>query len=112
MQRFLIRLFNQYIPQLDRKDRIKLFQGLQVGSVAGMDFITLIALSTAIAALGLIQNSAAVVIGAMLVAPLMTPMLGAGLGLLQGNILLVREAITSIVLGSQLALALASHSVS
>ena len=104
MQRFLSRLFNQYIPQLDRKDRIKLFQGLQVGSVAGMDFITLIALSTAIAALGLIQNSAAVVIGAMLVAPLMTPMLGAGLGLLQGNILLVREAITSIVLGFSISL--------
>ena len=104
VQRFLIRLFNQYIPQLDRKDRIKLFQGLQVGSVAGMDFITLIALSTAIAALGLIQNSAAVVIGAMLVAPLMTPMLGAGLGLLQGNILLVREAITSIVLGFSISL--------
>ena len=69
-----------------------------------MDFITLIALSTAIAALGLIQNSAAVVIGAMLVAPLMTPMLGAGLGLLQGNILLVREAITSIVLGFSISL--------
>ena len=66
VQRFLARIFNQYIPQLDRNDRIKLFRGLQVGSVAGMDFITLIALSTAIAALGLIQNSAAVVIGAML----------------------------------------------
>ena len=104
VQRFLVRLFNQYIPQLDRKDRIKLFRGLQIGSVAGMDFITLIALSTAIAALGLIQNSAAVVIGAMLVAPLMTPMLGAGLGLLQGNILLVREAITSIVLGFSISL--------
>ena len=104
IHRFIARLFDQYVPQLSRTDRIKLFEGLQVGSTAGMDFITLIALATAIAALGLIQNSAAVVIGAMLVAPLMTPMLGAGLGLLQGNILLVREAVTSIVVGFSLSL--------
>ena len=64
----------------------------------------LIALSTSIAALGLIQSSAAVVIGAMLVAPLMTPMLGAGLALLQGNRLLLREAGRAIGLGFCLAL--------
>jgi len=104
LHRYIAELFNQYVPQLSRSDRIKLFEGLQVGSRSGMDFITLIALSTAIAALGLIQNSAAVVIGAMLVAPLMTPMLGAGLGLLQGNIVLVREAITSVVIGFSLSL--------
>ena len=104
VHRYLTQLFNQYVPQLSRRDRIKLFEGLQVGSRSGMDFITLIALSTAIAALGLIQNSAAVVIGAMLVAPLMTPMLGAGLGLLQGNIVLVREAITSVILGFSISL--------
>lgn len=39
-------------------------------------FSVLLVLSTTIAALGLIANSAAVVIGAMLVAPLMTPILG------------------------------------
>ncbi len=104
LHRYLTRLFNTYVPQLERSDRIALFENLQVGSVAGMDFITLISLATAIAALGLIQNSAAVVIGAMLVAPLMTPMLGAGLGLLQGNILLVRHAVTSIAIGFALCL--------
>ena len=104
VHRYVAELFNQYVPQLSRTDRIKLFEGLQVGSRSGMDFITLIALATAIAALGLIQNSAAVVIGAMLVAPLMTPMLGAGLGLLQGNIVLVREAVSSIVIGFSISL--------
>ena len=39
-------------------------------------FVALIVFSTAIAALGLMNDSAAVVIGAMLVAPLMTPILG------------------------------------
>ncbi|MEC9464727.1 MAG: DUF389 domain-containing protein [Myxococcota bacterium] len=102
--RRFVRLIDTYVPQLDRKARIELFEGLQNGSVAGMDFIMLICLSTAIAALGLLQNSAAVVIGAMLVAPLMTPMLGAGLGLLQGNVLLVRHATTSILIGFSLSL--------
>jgi uncharacterized hydrophobic protein (TIGR00271 family) len=41
-------------------------------------FSVLLVLSTTIAGLGLISNSAAVVIGAMLVAPLMTPILAVG----------------------------------
>ena len=42
-------------------------------------------IATAIASIGLAQNSTAVIIGAMLVAPLMTPILGMGLSLVQGN---------------------------
>jgi uncharacterized hydrophobic protein (TIGR00271 family) len=72
-----------------------------------MDFIALISLSTAIASLGLMQNSGAVVIGAMLVAPLMTPMLGTGLGLVQGNLNLVMDASRSILCGFFLSLIIA-----
>lgn len=46
---------------------------------------TLMALSTVIASLGLIANSAAVVIGAMLVAPLMQPILAFSSGLVHGE---------------------------
>jgi uncharacterized hydrophobic protein (TIGR00271 family) len=49
-------------------------------------FGTLIILSTTIAALGLIASSAAVVIGAMLVAPLMTPILAVAAALVHGQI--------------------------
>lgn len=100
----LLEFVRRSIPQLERSERITLFEHLQSGSTASMDFITLICLSTAIASLGLIQNSAAVVIGAMLVAPLMTPMLGAGLGLVQGNVPLVRQCARSIFTGISLAL--------
>ena len=58
------------------------------------------------AAFGLIQNSAAIVIGAMLVAPLMTPMIGCGLGLVQGNIRLVTNSIRTIGAGFILSLSL------
>jgi len=96
----------RYFPRLAREDRVELFGRVQNGSQASVDFMTLIALSTAIASLGLIQDSGAVVIGAMLVAPLMMPMIGAGLSLVQGNRALLREAVRSILVGFFTALAI------
>ncbi|MCB1035503.1 MAG: DUF389 domain-containing protein, partial [Acidobacteria bacterium] len=94
------------IPQLERDDRVQLVEKLQLQSQWSFDFLALIALSTMIAALGLLQDSAAVVIGAMLVAPLMTPLLGAGMALVQGNLPLMRTAGHAIVLGFLTAVAL------
>jgi uncharacterized hydrophobic protein (TIGR00271 family) len=48
-------------------------------------FASLIVLSSAIAGFGLLANSAGVVIGAMLVAPLMTPIQALGAALVQGS---------------------------
>jgi uncharacterized hydrophobic protein (TIGR00271 family) len=59
----------------------------------------MIGLSTAIASLGLMQNSTAVVIGAMVVAPLMTPLIGAGLALVQGNTIFFRDSIKAMGFG-------------
>jgi len=82
-----------WVPQMEREQRVELYDRLQTGSRWGFDFMALIALSTSIAALGLVQSSTAVVIGAMLVAPLMTPLLGAGLALVQGNRVLLKDAV-------------------
>jgi len=87
------------VPQLERGERIALFEKLQTNSRWNFDFMTLITLSTGIAALGLVVDSTAVVIGAMLVAPLMTPLLGAGLALVQGNLPLIRTCGKAIVFG-------------
>lgn len=94
------------IPQLSRDQRVELYRRIQSGSAWSFDFLFLIALSTLIAGLGLLQSSAAVVIGAMLVAPLMTPILGIGLALLQGNWPLLRDATRAVLSGYLLALAL------
>ena len=56
-------------------------------------------LSTAIAGMGLLTNSGAVVIGAMLVAPLMMPLIGSGLALVQGNWVLCRRALGAVFRG-------------
>ncbi|MCJ8328749.1 MAG: TIGR00341 family protein [Lentisphaeria bacterium] len=91
--------FDLRIPQLEREDRIALFENIDRNSLWSFDFMMLIFLSTAIAALGLIQNSTAVVIGAMLVAPLMTPILGAGLALVQANLPMMIKCARSILYG-------------
>ena len=87
------------IPQLDRESRVALFANLESNARWSFDFMALICLATALAALGLMLDSAAVVIGAMLVAPLMTPLLGAGLALVQGNFPLMRECARAILYG-------------
>ena len=88
-----------WLPTLDATDRIDLFDRLQVGARWNIDFMMMMCLSTAIASLGLIQNSTAVVIGAMVVAPLMTPLIGAGLGLVQGNTIFFRDSIKAMGFG-------------
>jgi uncharacterized hydrophobic protein (TIGR00271 family) len=88
-----------WLPKLKPADRIALFDRLQVGAVWNADFLTMMGLSTMLAALGLLQDSTAVVIGAMLVAPLMTPLIGAGLALVQGNIRLFGAAGAAMALG-------------
>jgi len=87
------------VPQIDRDNRISLVDRVQSSSNWDFDFFALMVLSTTIAAIGLIQNSAAVVIGAMLVAPLMTPLLGLGLALVQGNPVLAKISLRSVLLG-------------
>ena len=95
----VIRLLRGTVPQLSREERIDLVERIQSSSQFNFDFIALVSLSTLIAGLGLLDNSVAVVIGAMLIAPLMTPLVGVGLALVHGNLVLIRNAARSVLLG-------------
>lgn len=89
--------------QLSREDRIRLSKKLEAGAASSPEFILFMAVATFLACIGLIQDSAAVIIGAMLVAPLMTPLLGAGLAMIFANRPLFGKAIRSILLGVTIA---------
>lgn len=104
VQKPVVEHFREILPVLERQDRLSLYEELDQKSKSNIDFFTLIVLSSLIASLGLLQNSPAIIIGAMLVAPLMTPMLGAGLGLVQGNVILVKNAVVAIGNGFLLAM--------
>jgi uncharacterized hydrophobic protein (TIGR00271 family) len=56
--------------------------------------------SAGIATLGLVQNSSAVIIGAMLISPLMGPILASGLALATGDLILAVRSLASLLLSS------------
>ena len=62
-------------------------------------FIVLTIAAGMIASLGLLANSSAVVIGAMLIAPWMLPLRAAAFGILQGRLRLVGRALVTLVFG-------------
>lgn len=94
-----LRRIVRHIPQMDREQRKQLADQLEAESKPSFDFLALICASSFLAAFGLAQNSAAVIIGAMLVAPLMSPILAAGLALAQGNRVLFTRSLKTIGLG-------------
>lgn len=71
-------------------------------------FLILIALASAIATLGLLQSSTAVVIGAMLVSPLMGPIMGVGFGVATIDLGLIRRSLVTLAAGMVLAIIVAT----
>lgn len=95
------------LPRLNVEEQLELRETMRDSARPGANFFVLIVLSSIIATLGLLLNSAAVVIGAMLVAPLMSPILGFSLGMVLADVRLVRLSIESMFKGVALALVLA-----
>ncbi|MGP1371316.1 MAG: DUF389 domain-containing protein [Almyronema sp.] len=71
-----------------------------------LNYVVLIIGSCLIATLGLLSNSAAVIIGAMLIAPLMQPIRAFAFGILEGDVDLIKAAFNSLLLGTAIAIGL------
>lgn len=95
------------LPVLGDEERLEAGQEIGRGAQPGINYYVLIVLSCVIAALGLLLNSPAVVIGAMLVAPLMSPILALSYGLIQGDLWVIRFATEAIFRGVALSLVIA-----
>jgi uncharacterized hydrophobic protein (TIGR00271 family) len=91
-------IFNLF-PTLTTEEQLEVREDLTTDAQPGRDYFILIVLSSIIATLGLLLNSPAVVIGAMLVAPLMSPILGFSLGIVLGEVRLVRTTLESMFKG-------------
>jgi uncharacterized hydrophobic protein (TIGR00341 family) len=72
------------------------------------NFFVLVILSTIVAAIGLIENNVAVVIGAMVIAPLLGPNLALSLGTALGDLSLMRKSVQALLAGMLLAIALSA----
>jgi uncharacterized hydrophobic protein (TIGR00271 family) len=91
-------------PSLTASERADVYQDMRRAARPGVDFFIMIGLAAVIATLGLLLGSPAVIIGAMLVAPLMSPILSLAMSIVQGNLPLLRLDAVATLLGIVLAI--------
>ncbi len=107
----LIKAKNRKVPFFTyaSEERFKdLFTALRDDARIDVIYVVLMLLSTVLATTGLYLNSASVIIGAMLLAPLMSPIVSLAMGLLRQDVPMMKHSISKIVLGILLALATAA----
>lgn len=92
------------IPAEQKKE---VYQELITKAEPHIDFFVLVVLSCIIATFGLLANNVAIIIGAMVVAPLMTPILSASLAMLFGEIDFFYKSLFAELQGVGIALAIA-----
>ena len=92
------------IPRLTIEGRREIIADVHEDSKANFDYLILVALSSTIATLGLLSDSPAVIIGAMVVAPLMSPILAIGLATTTGEKKLLKEALLTLFVGALLSI--------
>lgn len=91
------------------EDRFRdLFTALREDARLSSAYVILMLLSTMLATVGLYLNSSSVVIGAMLLAPLMSPIVSLAMGLLRQDQRMLRKSAKKISIGVGLALAAAA----
>ncbi|AWB68188.1 TIGR00341 family protein [Saccharobesus litoralis] len=83
--------------------RESMYQEIEKGAQCDANFFLLVFLSTVVAAIGLLENNVAVVIGAMVIAPLLGPNLALSLGTALGDLELMQKSVKTLVLGISLA---------
>lgn len=91
---------------ISAKQRNEVTREITSDATPQFDFYLLVVLSSSIATLGLVTNSAAVIIGAMLLAPLMSPLIGIGLASINGDTKLLRSSLDALLRGALFAVGL------
>ena len=86
--------------------RESLYKEVQKNSRLDANYLVLVMLSTIVAAIGLIENNVAVVIGAMVIAPLLGPNLAFGLGTALGDLSLMKNSLKTPSAGVLLAVSI------
>jgi uncharacterized hydrophobic protein (TIGR00271 family) len=95
-------LLGRYLPLTNHAttEEFKwLFSILRENSKTTSSFLVLMALSTLIATFGLFGNSSPVIIGAMILAPLMSPIVSLSMGVLRQDEQLIRDSLKAIGFG-------------
>lgn len=103
MQRWL-----RIVPEQKPKTYAQIYDTADMSS---LNYWLGIIFSAGIAALGLVLNSPAVIIGTMLISPLMGPIMAAGLALAAGDLYLAAKAVVNLAASISLAIAFSAFIV-
>ena len=93
-----------WIHHADLEEVKETFVTLSENAQASQSYLVLMVLSTLLATVGLFANSAPVIIGAMILAPLMAPIISLSMGVLRQNTEFIKVSIKTLVTGVLLAI--------
>ncbi len=107
VQAIFIRLSGEWRPLLEpRIASEQIAAEMKMASIPTLSFFFLLAVASAIATFGLLANSAPAIIGAMIVAPLMTPIMGLSYGVVQLSWPQIMRSAITVVLGVAVVIAI------
>ena len=89
----------RWSPRFGRVSREELIEDVNESSDTGPIFMIMVALSTIVACVGMLKDSAAVIIGAMVIAPLLGPNIALALGTTLGDIDRIKRSIRANLVG-------------
>lgn len=98
-QRLLRQVMSWLRPKLTDIEQEQITWDANTNAGIDLDYVVLMLVSATLASLGLLLDSAAVIIGAMLVAPLMSPLNAFGIGLSTARLDLTRRSFVTVVVG-------------
>jgi uncharacterized hydrophobic protein (TIGR00341 family) len=90
----------------ERISREELYEDIKDAAELSRVYLTMVVLSTIVAAVGLYYNSVAIIIGAMVIAPLLGPNVALSLGTTLGDLQLLRRALITALAGTGAAMVL------
>jgi hypothetical protein len=101
-------VLKSWAPHVESPASVEALSNIMVASaIPALSFYVMLGLATAIATLGLLSNSAPVVIGAMIVAPLMQPIVSFSFGVVVADWRLILYSTLTVVSGVFLVIGLA-----
>ena len=85
--------------QPERISREELYQDIATGAHLNVTYVVTVLLSTIVAAIGILRNDVAIIIGAMVIAPLLGPNVALALGSTLGDVSLISRATRTLLVG-------------
>jgi len=92
----------------ERISREELYEDIKDAAQCSRVYLTMVVLSTIVAAVGLYYNSVAIIIGAMVIAPLLGPNMALALATTLGDLTLLRRAFLTALAGISVAMVLST----